>query len=217
MNTGISGREGFAAFLLRARARGIGDNALFGAIESVPRAQFVPDEYTDVVWSSQSIPIPCGESIEGIDLQARILGALGIVAGQRVFEIGTGSGFTAAIMARMGAKVKTVDRYKTLVASAQERFVSLGIGNAIVWQADGTKNMAGEGPFDRIVSWAAFGELPRRYVDLLASGGIMIAPIGPEDGEQRLAKLTKIGSRFERQDIGVARMQPLLPGVAAAI
>ncbi len=217
MKAGDSGREGLAAFVLRARARGISDNGLFGAIESVPRADFVPGEYADVIWTSQSIPIPCGETIEGIDLQAKVLSSLEIVAGQRVLEIGTGSGFTAAVMARMGAKVKSVDRYKTLVTAAQERFTALGIGNAIAWQADGAKNMSGEGPFDRIVAWAAFSELPRKFVDLLATGGIMIAPVGPEEGEQRLAKLTKIGSRFERHDIGVVRMQPLLPGIAAAL
>lgn len=217
MSADVASREGFAAFLLRARSRGIPDNGLYAAIESVPRRQFVPDEYADEVWSGQSIPIPCGEAIEGIDLQARIVGSLEVAAGHRILEIGTGSGYTAAVMARMGAKVKSVDRYKTLVSASQERFVALGIGNAVSWQADGTKNMTGEGPFDRIVSWAAFSELPRKYVDLLATGGLMIAPIGPGDSEQRLAKLTKIGSRFERQDIGVARLQPFLPGIAAAL
>ena len=209
--------EGFAAFLLRARAKGIPDNGLFKAIESVPRSQFIPEEFTDEMWSSQSLPIACGEAIEGIDLQARILSSLDIVAGHRVLEIGTGSGFTAAVMARLGAKVKTVDRYKTLTGAAQERFISLGLGNAVAMQADGSRNMAGEGPFDRIVAWAAFEKLPRKSVDLLATGGIMIAPIGPGDGEQKLAKLTKIGSRFEREDIGKARLQPLTKGVAAAL
>ncbi len=217
MNANGSKHEGFAAFLLRARASGIPDNGLFKAIESVPRSQFIPAEFADETWSSQSLPIACGESIEGIDMQAKMLSSLDIVAGHRILEIGTGSGFTAAVMARLGAKVKTVDRYKTLTNAAQERFISLELGNAVALQADGMKNMAGEGPFDRIVAWAAFESLPRKSVDILATGGVMIAPIGPGDGEQKLAKLTKIGSRFEREDIGKARMQPLTKGVASAL
>ena len=77
--------------------------------------------------------------------------------------------------------------------------------------------MASEGPFDRIVVWAAFDGLPRTFVDQLSSGGIMIAPIGPPEGEQVLARLTKTGSRFERQDLGKVRLQPLAKGVAAVI
>ncbi len=213
----VSSREGFAAFLLRARAKGIADNGLYGAIENVPREQFLPDEYADAAWSGQMVPIACGEAIEGIDLQAKVLSSLEVSTGQRVLEIGTGSGYTAAVMAGMGAKVKTIDRYKTLISGAQERFVMLGIGNAIAHQADGLRSSGQEGPFDRIVAWAAFSELPRKYVDLLATGGLMIAPIGADDDEQRLARLTKIGSRFEREDIGVARLQPLLPGLASAL
>lgn len=217
MNTSSADREGFAAFLLRLRAKNVSDNGLYSAVEAVPRAQFVPEDHADAVWSNQSIPIGCGESIEALDLQALILSQLEVVAGHRVLEIGTGSGFTAAVMAKMGAKVKTVDRFKTLVTDAQDRFVSLGLGNAVAWQADGSKNMASEGPFDRIVAWAAFETLPRKFVDMLATGGVMIAPIGPAEGEQKLAKLTKIGSRFEREDVGTARMQPLVKGVAAAL
>ena len=212
-----SDREGFAAFLLRARARGVPANGLFKALETVPRRMFVPEEHADFMWTGQSFPIDCGANIEGIDLQARIIGALEIAAGHRILEIGTGSGYTAAIMARMGAKVKTIDRYKTLVARAQERFASLDLGNVLSIQADGARNMAGEEPFDRIVAWAAFETLPRKFVDLLATGGIMIAPVGPGDGKQKLARLSKIGSRFEREDIGVVRMQPLSKGAAAAL
>ncbi|MEZ5811310.1 MAG: protein-L-isoaspartate(D-aspartate) O-methyltransferase [Rhizobiaceae bacterium] len=212
-----SDRERFAAFLLRARSQGVPDNGLFKAVEAVPRVQFVPEDHIDVVWTNQSLPIPCGEAIEAIDLQAKVLGALEIIAGQRVLEIGTGSGFTAAVMARMGAKVRSIDRYKTLAAAAQERFAALGFGNAVATQADGSKLPGSEGPFDRIVAWAAFAELPRKYVDLLATGGIMVAPVGPGEGVQQLARLTKVGSRFEREDIARVRMQPLIPGVAAAL
>lgn len=162
------------------------------------------------------LPIECGEAIEGADLQAAVIAALALESGHRVLEIGTGSGFTAAVMARLAGRVVTIDRYRTLVEQARMRFEALGISNVIVRQADGTVGL-NDGPFDRIVVWAAFDGVPRFLLDQLSSGGIVVAPIGPEEGEQVLAKLTKVGSRFEREDIGVVRLQPILSGVAAAI
>jgi protein-L-isoaspartate(D-aspartate) O-methyltransferase len=134
-----------------------------------------------------------------------------------VLEIGTGSGYTAAVMSRLATRIVTVDRYKTLVEQARQRFEALGIGNVIVRQTDGSGGLPAEGPFDRIVAWAAFDSLPRFLLDQLSSGGIVIAPIGPEEGEQVLAKLTKVGSRFEREDIGMVRLQPILRSVAAVL
>ena len=89
--------------------------------------------------------------------------------------------------------------------------------NAAVRQADGGNGLPGEGPFDRIVAWTAFDSLPRPFVDQLSSGGIMIAPIGPAEGEQVFSKLTKVGSRFERDDIATVRLQPIAKGVAAVL
>ncbi|RUW45521.1 methyltransferase domain-containing protein, partial [Mesorhizobium sp. M8A.F.Ca.ET.021.01.1.1] len=146
-----------------------------------------------------------------------VIAALAIETGNRVLEIGTGSGYTSAVMSRLAARIVTVDRYKTLVEQARQRFEALGIGNAIVRQADGSNGLPNEGPFDRIVAWAAFDSLPRFLLDQLSSGGIVIAPIGPEEGEQVLAKLTKVGSRFEREDIGIVRLQPILRSMAAVI
>lgn len=210
-------REGFAAFLLRARARGLQDAGLFAAIESVPRGEFMDSRYAGLAWSSRSVPIACGESIEGIDLQANILSQLAIEPGHRLLEIGTGSGFTAAVMARLGARVKTLERYRTLAEAAARRFATLGLADVSVRQADGSKGLAGEGPFDRIVVWAAFESMPRHFVDQLASNGVMVAPIGPADRPQELTRLTKIGSRFERARICDVRLQPLAQGAAQSL
>ena len=146
-----------------------------------------------------------------------MIAALDIQPGHRVLEVGTGSGYTAAVMARLGGRVVTLDRYKALVEQARQRFETLGLANALVRQADGGNGLPGEGPFDRIVAWTAFDSLPRPFVDQLSTGGIMIAPIGPADGEQVLAKLTKVGSRFERDDITTVRLQPIAKGVAAVL
>ncbi|PWJ79409.1 protein-L-isoaspartate(D-aspartate) O-methyltransferase [Pseudaminobacter salicylatoxidans] len=217
MNSPFDDREGFAAFLLRLRGRGIVPKDLIAAFEATPRRAFIQPQWHDLAWSERMLPIECGETMEGADLQAAVIAALGIEPGSRVLEIGTGSGYTAAVMSRLAARVVTVDRFKTLSEQATQRFEALGIANAFVRQADGSNGLPGEGPFDRIVVWAAFESLPRPFVDQLSSGGVMVAPIGPAEGEQLMAKLTKLGSRFEREDIGVVRLQPMAQGIAAAI
>ncbi|HEY6630813.1 MAG TPA: protein-L-isoaspartate(D-aspartate) O-methyltransferase [Rhizobiaceae bacterium] len=210
-------REAFASFLLRLRGKGIVDKTLVSAFESTPRPAFVPERWQSVAWTEGMIPIECGEAIEGPDLQAQVIASLAIEPGHRLLEIGTGTGFTAAVMARLAAKVITVERYKTLTAQARERFEALGLTNVSVRHADGSQGLAAEAPYDRIVVWAAFDSMPRSFVEQLASNGVMIAPIGPEEGLQTLARLTKIGSRFEREDIGAVRLQPIQKSIAAVI
>jgi protein-L-isoaspartate(D-aspartate) O-methyltransferase len=216
MSQTLEDREGFAAFLLRLRGKGTAPKALVAAFEATPRGGFLAGQYHSLAWSDRMLPIECGEAIEGADLQAAVIAALAIEPGNRVLEIGTGSGFSAAVMARLAGRVVTVDRYKSLVEQARQRFEALGITNVVARQFDGANGL-NDGPFDRIVVWAAFDSLPRFLLDQLSSGGIVIAPIGPEEGEQVLAKLTKVGSRFEREDIGVVRLQPILPGVASKL
>jgi len=210
-------REGFAAFLLRLRGKGMVSKALVTAFEATPRHGFISGQFHPIAWSDRMLPIECGESIEGADLQAAIIAALALEPGNRVLEIGTGSGYSAAVISRLAARIITIDRYKTLVEQARQRFEALGITNAIARQADGSAGLAGDGPFDRIVAWAAFDSLPRFLLDQLSSGGIVIAPIGAEESEQVVAKLTKVGSRFEREDIGTVRLQPVVAGMAAVI
>ena len=117
----------------------------------------------------------------------------------------------------VAGRVVTVDCYNTLVDQARHRLDALGLGHGGVRQADAANGLAGEGAFDRIVCWAAFSALPRNFVDQLSTNGLMITPIGPGEGEQVLVHLQKVGSRFDRTDIGVVRFQPLLEGVAAAL
>src|SRR5690606_6123531 len=144
--------------------------------------------WQSVAWSDRTVPIECGEVIEGADLQASVVSALAIEPGNRVLEIGTGSGYSAAVMSRLAGKVTTVERYKTLVDLARERIEALGITNIQVRHGDGTQGLPGDGPFDRIVVWPAFDTLPRGFADQLASGGIMVASIGAAEEPQLMTR-----------------------------
>lgn len=209
-------REGFAAFMLRLRARGIDSKELFTAFEEIPRGNFVPAEWRNCVWSNRTVPLDCGETLEPSDLHGVVLHALDLKSGLRVLEIGTGSGFTAAVMSRIAERVVSLDRYKTLIEAARLRHEALGISNIFLSQADGSEG-APDGPFDRIVSWAAFQEAPRRFVEFLTSGGIMVAPVGPADDVQMMTQFVKVGSRFERTELEPVRLQPLMKGVAQVL
>lgn len=217
MSLDAAEREKFAAFLLRMRSAGLDRRDLVAAFEATPRSAFVPGQWLAEAWSDGMLPIECGEAIESVDLQMRVLTALDIQPGNRVLEVGTGSGFTSAVMARLAGRVLTLERFKTLTQLARQRHEALGISNVIVRQADGTQGAAAEGPFDRIVVWAAFETLPRGFVDQLSSGGVMVAAVGPGDGVQIMESMTKLGSRFERLPLAEVRLQPVASGVAAAI
>ncbi|MEM1376505.1 MAG: protein-L-isoaspartate(D-aspartate) O-methyltransferase [Pseudomonadota bacterium] len=202
--------EGFAAFLLRMRAAGIANKPLETAIESVPRRAFVEPIHHGAVWGSRMIPIECGEVIEGLDQQAFMIDALDLEGEHRVLEIGTGSGYTAAVMSKLAKRVLTIERFNRLYASAKDATRQLNIENAICLHGDASSGApAGEGPFDRIIAWAAFETLPRAFSEQLTSGGKIICAVGAADEPQVLVKLTKVGSRFEREDIGMVRMQPV--------
>ncbi|MDB5523863.1 MAG: protein-L-isoaspartate(D-aspartate) O-methyltransferase [Rhizobium sp.] len=209
-----SGKEGFAALCLRLRAKGIVNNDLLNAVEQTPRHFFVPAEHSAHAWSSRTLPIECGAILEGVDLAARLLDALKLKPSHRVLEIGTGSGFTAAVLGRLTERVLTVDRYITLVTLAQERMDKLSLRNVIVRQADGSSGLQGEGTFDRILVTAAFSSLPRIYAEQLVSGGVMIAPVIGEGGVARMIKLTKSGSRFEREEMFDVPYQAIIPHTA---
>lgn len=210
-------KEGFAALVLRLRSEGISDLDLLTAVEQTPRSQFVPPSMAEDAYSSRTLPIECGSFMEGADLAVRILHRLQVKPGHRVLEIGTGSGFTAAVIGRIAERVLSVERYKTLVLAAQGRIDSSGLRNVIIRQADGSNGMPGEGTFDRILVTAAFTSLPRFYAEQLTHGGSMIAPIMLDGETCIMTRLTKTGSRFEREDLFPAPYLPIVPQVAAAL
>lgn len=217
MNASEEEREGFAAFLLRMRTRGVNSKELFAAMEAEPRSGFIPAPWRQWAWSDRMVPIECGETIEGCDLQCAMIVMLDVKPGHRVLEIGTGSGFTASVIGRLAKRVLTLERYRTLADQARQRLEGMGLDNVVVRHADGYAGAPAEGPFDRIIVWAAFESMPRGFVDQLSANGVMIAAIGPAEDAQTMVRLEKTGSRFERTDLESVRFQPLVKGAAEAI
>lgn len=212
----LSDKESFAFFVLRMRARGIDDPKLFAAIEATPRQNFLNSTWSDLAYSSRTLPLDCGEYIEGIDDQTRILSALKLEPGHRVLEIGTGSGFTAAVMSMLAGRVTTMERYRKLCDHALQQFVALKRENVVVKHADGRHGIGG-GPFDRILLWLACEDIPYHLVDMLATHGVLIAPIGSAEGTQTITRIAKVGSRFEQEDLMQVRYQPFIEGVSAIL
>ncbi|TPW29663.1 protein-L-isoaspartate(D-aspartate) O-methyltransferase [Pararhizobium mangrovi] len=209
--------EGFAGLVLRLRGEGLQDTQLLKAVEATPRTLFVPSAARSAAYDAGVVPIECGSFMEGADLAAQMLYLLMVQPGQRVLEIGTGSGFTAAVIARTAERVFTLDRFRTLIANAQARFERLGLTNIAARQADGSQGLRGEGTFDRILVTAAYDTTPRFFVDQLVAGGVLLAPVLMEDGTCMLMRMTKIGSRFEREELFPVPFQPIATGRARAL
>jgi protein-L-isoaspartate(D-aspartate) O-methyltransferase len=207
-------REGFAALVLRLRAEGVTNLDLLTAVEQTPRSVFVPPEYAQNAYSSRSIPIECGQFMEGADLAVRLLSLLQVKPGHRVLEIGTGSGFVTAVLGRLAERVISIERYKTLITTAQRRLEQLSIRNVILRQVDGSNGLPGEGTFDRIFATAAYPVMPRFFAEQLVSGGMLLAPLMLDEERCIMVRLTKTGSRFEREDLFEVPFLPLQPKIA---
>jgi len=202
-------------FMLTLRRRGISDQAVLRAMDEVPREQFVEHDYNDVAYADQALPINCGQTISQPYVVAYMTEQLGLRANHRVLEIGTGSGYQAAILSRMAREVISIERYRTLAETARGRLASLGYSNVEVLVGDGFSGAPDHAPFDRIIVTAAAAEIPQELVDQLAGeGGVMILPLGAHNGPQELIKLTKSETGLAREELIAVRFVPLLRGQA---
>ncbi len=203
-------------FLLSMRRRGVQDVRVLRALELVPRERFVADGQADIAYADQALPISCGQTISQPYVVAAMTEALGIEPTHNVLEIGTGSGYQAAILAHLAGKVVSIERYKTLADVARERLKALGLDNVTVIAGDGALGVSEFAPFDRIIVTAAAPEIPPAWQEQLKEGGILVVPIGPASGVQTLAKLTKRGSEWAREELMAVRFVPLVAGKAEA-
>ena len=207
-------RVGRMEFMLTLRRRGISNAAVLRAMDEVPREHFVPNAFYDQAYADQALPIACGQTISQPYVVAYMSEQLDVRPEHRVLEVGTGSGYQAAILSRLAREVVTVERYRTLAETARARLETLGMSNVTVLVDDGLAGAAERGPYDRIMVTAAAEEIPQALLASLAEGGVMILPLGPHGGAQELVKLTKTREGIKREDLIGVRFVPLLPGKA---
>ena len=200
--------------LLTLRRRGISDQAVLRAMDEVPRARFVEAEYAARAYADQALPIPCGQVISQPCLVAYMTEQLAVRPHHRVLEIGTGSGYQAAVLSRLAREVVSIERYRTLAEQARERLAALGYDNVEVITGDGLVAGAGKGPYDRIMVTAAAAEVPQSLLDQLADDGILVMPVGPDAGPQYLVKLSKSAAGIAREELIAVRFVPLVAGTA---
>lgn len=210
-------REALAEFLLRLRTSGITDHRLLTAFEDIPRRNFVPVIHVTEAYARGQMPIECGQSMTAVSMVAKVLAALEVDASHRVLELGTGTGYQAALLGRLATKVVSVERFRTLFDKSKDRLTQLRIENVFVKLIDGSQSSAELGLSDRIVSNFAFPEIPKSFIENLASNGVMIVPIGEPGELQIMKRLTKVGSRFHSEDLFPVRTQPYISGISKAI
>jgi len=207
-------RVRIADLILRFRRAGITDQAVLQAIESVPRDVFVPAESRADAYAERALPIDCGQTISAPLIVGMMTAALDLDKGDRVLEIGTGTGYQTAVLARLCRRVYTIDRFRTLIAAAESRFRTLRITNIATLVGDGTKGWPEQSPFDRIIVTAAAEAVPEPLLTQVRVGGVIVAPVGPQDGVQKLLRIERTDTGYEARDLADVRFVPLIPGKA---
>ena len=201
-------------FQLTLRRRGISDQAVLRTLEEVPREAFVAEGDRADAYRDSALGIACGQTISQPFVVAYMTEQLQLRKHHRVLEIGTGSGYQAAVLSRLAGQVLTVERFRTLADAARVRLEKTGCDNVEVMLEDGLDLPANIGPFDRIIVTAAMEKIPENLTDRLETDGILIAPVGPHHGTQTLVRLVRTDGGVVRKDLVDVRFVPALPGIA---
>ena len=203
-----------ADLILRLRRAGVTDQKVVAAIESVPREIFVPAESHAHAYAERALPIDCGQTISAPVIVGLMTAALDIGDRERVLEIGTGTGYQTAVLARLARRVYTMDRFRTLVIAAESRFKTLRLSNVTTMIGDGTNGWPEQAPFDRIIVTAAAETVPEALKKQVRIGGVIVIPVGPQDGVQKLMRLERTDDGFAEKVLADVRFVPLIPGKA---
>ena len=208
--------EKAARLILELREQGISDDRVLAAIERTPRELFVPETFRDRAYENVALPIGHGQTISQPFVVALMTQALELTERHLVLEIGTGSGYQAAILARLARRVFTVERHRTMLNVAEERFKTLRLSNIIARFGDGTKGWPEQPSFDRIIVTAAAATIPNTLLESLAEEGVLVAPVGEPRREQMLIRLRRSASGFAVEELGAVRFVPLVAGLPRA-
>ena len=201
--------------IMALRRSGVTDTAVLAAIERIPRESFVPEAFHDQAYEDKALPIGQGQTISQPQVVALMTQAMDLTPRHKVLEIGTGSGYQSAVLARLSRRVYTIERHKALLAEAERRFAALRIHNITAIAGDGMKGWPAQAPFDRIIVTAAAAGMPETLLAQLAVGGIMVLPLGPERADQELVRVRRLETEITTEKLCDVRFVPLLPGLPA--
>lgn len=197
--------------LMALRGAGVTDTHVLAAIERVPRELFVPEAFQDRAWEDVALPIDQGQTISQPLVVGLMTQALELQPRHLVLEVGTGSGYQAAVLARLCRRVFTIERLEPLLREAEARFRALDIGNITTRLGDGTRGWPEQAPFARILVTAAGGpEPPKDLTDQLAVGGVMLIPLGDDHRGQKVVRFRRSEAGLIREDLWPVRFVPLL-------
>jgi protein-L-isoaspartate(D-aspartate) O-methyltransferase len=202
--------------VMSLRGGGVTDAKVMGAIERTPRHLFVPQRFGDQAYDDRALPIDCGQTISQPLIVALMTQALKLDDRCKVLEIGTGSGYQAAVLARLARRVYSVERYRTLAKEAEQRFDAMRLTNIVTKIGDGTLGWPEQAPFDRIILTASAPQRPDAILDQLKDGGIAVAPVDRET-KQVLVRYVRHGDEWEETDLMDVRFVPLVKGEARAL
>lgn len=205
--------ETIMQFLFALRSKGVTDARVLSAMEQVDRGLFVRGHFAERAYEDMPLPIACGQTISQPSVVGLMSQALQITPRDKVLEVGTGSGYQAAILARLARRVYTVDRHARLVRAARKVFEALDLTNITTMVADGSHGLPDQAPFDRIIVTAAAEDPPGPLLAQLKIGGIMVVPVGQSDAVQTLIRVRRGENGYEYDEIRPVRFVPLLEGL----
>lgn len=201
-------------FLFALRSKGVMDKRVLEAMEKIDRGAFVKGLFAERSYEDMPLPIACGQTISQPSVVGLMTQALQVDPRHKVLEIGTGSGYQAAVLSQLARRVYTLDRHKRLVTEAQAVFEALDLSNITAIAADGTRGLPEQAPFDRILITAAAEDPPGPLLAELKIGGIMVVPVGQSDAVQVLIKVTRTESGFDYEELRQVRFVPLVEGMS---
>jgi protein-L-isoaspartate(D-aspartate) O-methyltransferase len=199
--------------LMELRRAGIGDVRVLGAIEKTPREKFVPPAFEDQAYENVALPIGQGQTVSQPYVVALMTEKLELGERHHALEIGTGSGYQTAVLARLCRRVFSVERHRELLRDAERRFAELRLRNIVCRFGDGTKGWPEQAPYDRVIVTAAAPEVPATLIEGLAPGGILVAPVGEDHRDQQLIRIRRHDDAFSTENLGLVRFVPLVAGL----
>ncbi|QQA44107.1 protein-L-isoaspartate(D-aspartate) O-methyltransferase [Pelagovum pacificum] len=200
-------------FLFALRSRGVTDARVLHAMEQTDRLRFVTGLFAERAYEDMPLPISCGQTISQPSVVGLMTQALNVQPRDKVLEVGTGSGYQAAILSHLARRVYTVDRHRRLVRDAQAVFDELGLVNITSMTADGSHGVPEQAPFDKIIVTAAAEDPPGPLLAQLRPGGIMVLPVGQSDAVQSLIRVERTDEGYEYEELRAVRFVPLVEGL----